>query len=179
MCFLSTWNGTKKTLNKQGNRGVSHGWIEITSELNVRAAELSLNFRIMRNYAHGNLCTWFRNSYKWEGWCRDELSVCHCVAITCQLSHRTDVVLLKKKNTKILELSPSIESVRRVLCFSNTSLSEGCEFSWFCEYTLFKRILRIIFRHSTKSIRLWNQFAIVANSIPTFHDAHWPRKTFS
>lgn len=30
------------------------------------------------------------------------LFVCHCVAITCQLSHWTDVVLLKKKKNKTL-----------------------------------------------------------------------------
>lgn len=76
MCFLSTWNGNKKTLNKQGKRAVSHGWIEITSELNVNADELSLNFWIMRNYVHGNQCRWLRNSYNWEGCCWDEIPVC-------------------------------------------------------------------------------------------------------
>lgn len=78
MCFFSpTWKGKK---HKQGTGGVSDGWNKVTAERNMRSAELGLNFRIMRVYAHGKLCTWLRNSYNCEwpcgsGWRGDEVPV--------------------------------------------------------------------------------------------------------
>lgn len=82
--------------------------------------------------------------------------------------------LKKKQNTKFLAFSSSIEFVWRVSCFSNTTLPKRC--GCFNTRCLKESCHLVIFKHSTKSTRLWNQFAIVANSIPTSHDAHWPQK---
>lgn len=137
-------------------KGVSHVWIKVTSELNVRAAELSLNFWIMRNYVHGNLCTWLRNSYEWEGWCGDELLVClpPCSHYMPAFTSDRCCFIQEKKS---LEYSFIIEPVWRVLCFSDTCMPEKSG----CFNKFLKSILHVIFKHSTKSTRLWNQFAIV------------------
>lgn len=59
---------------------MSHGWNKVTAERNMRSAELGLNLRIMRTYAHGKLRAWLRKSYNCEwtcgrGWRGDEVPV--------------------------------------------------------------------------------------------------------
>lgn len=71
-----------------GKEGLCHGWVKVTSERNMQAVELGLNFWIMRNYANG-ICAHGSGTAISErghavvsGVGIKSLFVCHSIAIT-------------------------------------------------------------------------------------------------
>lgn len=155
MCFFSHLERQQKL--KQGTGGVSDGWNKVTSERNMCSAELGLNFRIMRIYAHGKPCTWLRNSYNCEwtcgsGWCGDEVPVS-----LPPLPVQTGVRRIWMKGIMSFKHIPaSLSGILLAVCVS-----------------------LVLIKHSIKSSRLWNQFDVVYQSNSNIPWSAQPKRIFS